>query len=143
MKQSFDLIVIGSGPAGQRAAIQAVKAGKSVAIVENKKLGGACAHLGTIPSKMLREAALKPNSTWKKAQAAAQKISARETRLVKDQFARNKVAHFVGKASFLDSHQILVEKSTTLLEGKKFLIATGARPLHLPELCTILTPFFP
>src|SRR5208282_5486865 len=57
--QQFDLIVIGSGPAGQRAAIQAAKAGKHVALVERREvLGGCCVNTGTIPSKTMREAVL-------------------------------------------------------------------------------------
>src|SRR5204863_7653490 len=57
--QTFDMIVIGSGPAGQRAAIQAAKAGKRVAVVEKREVvGGACINTGTIPSKTLREAVL-------------------------------------------------------------------------------------
>src|ERR1700744_14972 len=57
--QSYDLIVIGSGPAGQRAAIQASKAGKRVALVERREvLGGVCINTGTIPSKTMREAVL-------------------------------------------------------------------------------------
>src|SRR5580704_2823322 len=57
--QSFDMIVIGSGPAGQRAAIQAAKAGKHVAVVEKREvLGGSCINTGTIPSKTMREAVL-------------------------------------------------------------------------------------
>jgi NAD(P) transhydrogenase len=57
--QSFDLIVIGSGPAGQRAAIQGAKSGKRVAVVEKREmLGGACINTGTIPSKTLREAVM-------------------------------------------------------------------------------------
>src|SRR5215467_7574487 len=57
--QTYDLIVIGSGPAGQRAAIQAAKAGKRVALVEKREvLGGACINTGTIPSKTMREAVL-------------------------------------------------------------------------------------
>ena len=55
----FDILVIGSGPAGQKAAIQGAKAGKRVALVErDKQVGGACVHHGTIPSKTLRESAL-------------------------------------------------------------------------------------
>ena len=55
----FDLLVIGSGPAGQKAAIQAAKLGKSVAIVERREfVGGVCINTGTIPSKSLREAVL-------------------------------------------------------------------------------------
>src|ERR1700683_3089198 len=57
--QSFDMIVLGSGPAGQRAAIQAAKSGKRVAVVEKREvLGGACINTGTIPSKTLREAVI-------------------------------------------------------------------------------------
>src|SRR5580698_8570201 len=57
--QEYDLIVVGSGPAGQRAAIQAAKAGKRVALVEKREvIGGACINTGTIPSKTMREAVL-------------------------------------------------------------------------------------
>ncbi len=55
---NYDLIVVGSGPAGQKGAICAAKLGKRVAIVEKKWMGGACVHTGTIPSKTLREAVL-------------------------------------------------------------------------------------
>ena len=57
----FDLIVIGSGPGGQRAAVQAAKLGKKVLVVEKDRLGGSCLQLGTIPSKALRESALMVN----------------------------------------------------------------------------------
>src|SRR5512140_216110 len=57
--QTFDLIVIGSGPAGQRAAIQGAKVGKRVAVVEKREvIGGVCINTGTIPSKTMREAVL-------------------------------------------------------------------------------------
>ena len=57
--QTFDLVVIGSGPAGQRAAIQAAKSGKRVALVEKvESMGGVCINTGTIPSKTMREAVL-------------------------------------------------------------------------------------
>ncbi len=57
--QNFDLIVIGSGPAGQRAAIQGSKSGKRVALIEKREvLGGACINTGTIPSKTMREAVM-------------------------------------------------------------------------------------
>ena len=59
MAYDYDLIVLGSGPAGQRAAVQAAKLGKRVAIVERKKMvGGVCLHTGTVPSKTFREAVL-------------------------------------------------------------------------------------
>ena len=55
--EAYDLVILGSGPGGQKAAIQAAKLGKSVLVIERNKLGGSCLHLGTIPSKALREAA--------------------------------------------------------------------------------------
>src|SRR4051812_42148078 len=64
--KKYDLVVIGSGPGGHRAAVQAAKLGQRVLILEKDRMGGACLHLGTIPSKTLREAALsaETGSTW-------------------------------------------------------------------------------
>jgi len=56
--EPFDIVVLGSGPAGQKAAVQAAKAGRSVCLVERDAVGGACVHHGTIPSKTLRETAV-------------------------------------------------------------------------------------
>ncbi len=61
-KNHFHCIVIGSGPAGQRAAIQCAKLGKSVLVIEKDGIGGSCFHSGTIPSKTLREAVIRESN---------------------------------------------------------------------------------
>ncbi len=148
MKQ-YDFVVIGSGPAGQRAAIQAAKLGKRVAIVERKHwLGGVALHTGTIPSKTLREAILYLTG-WRqrsfygqefrpKEEVTAQDLQRRlhitihhETRLLQDQFARNKVELVYGTAAFTGPHSLAVDDGrgkTMPLQAERILIATGTRP---------------
>src|SRR5215218_10091525 len=117
----FDLIVIGSGPAGRRAAIQAAKLGKSVLVVENRlRVGGVSVHTGTIPSKTLRETVLNL-SGWRergfyglayrvKKDIEGKDLGARlrmtldhEIDVLEHQFARNGVRTFAGVARFTDS----------------------------------------
>lgn len=148
MKQ-YDFVVIGSGPAGQRAAIQAAKLGKRVAVVERKHwVGGVALHTGTIPSKTLREAILYLTG-WRqrsfygqqhrpKDEVTAQDLHRRlqitihqETHLLQDQFARNNVELVYGTASFVDQHCLAIEDNkgnTTQLQAEHILIATGTRP---------------
>ena len=124
--QHFDLIVIGSGPAGRRAAVQAAKMQKSVLVVEKgRRVGGVCVHTGTIPSKTLRETVLNL-SGWRergfygRAHRAKQDITADDLRqrlsitldhevdVLEHQFARNNVACIQGAARFLDAHTIAI-----------------------------------
>jgi len=120
----YDLVVIGSGPAGQKGAIAAAKARKRVAVIDvNAMIGGVSVHTGTIPSKSVREAifqltasavrALYGNRSPGRADISVQDISsrvtaivARETDVVRAQLKRNGVAVHQGRARFLDPHPI-------------------------------------
>ncbi len=151
MTKKFDFIVIGSGPAGRRAAIQAAKLGKSVAVLEKQTaIGGGALHTGTIPSKTLREAVLYL-SGWKQRGIYGRSYRVKnditvsdlmqrldvtlnnEVEVIGHQLQRNGVCSIVGKASFLDATHILVEQGgdkTLTLEADKILIATGTSPVR-------------
>ncbi|MDF1751125.1 MAG: FAD-dependent oxidoreductase, partial [Alphaproteobacteria bacterium] len=124
MKQHYDLIVVGSGPAGRRAAIQAAKFGANALVVEKgRRVGGVSVHTGTIPSKTLRETVLNL-SGWRergfygRAYRVKDEISATDLRhrllktldheveVLEHQFARNKVATIPGHAQFIEPHKI-------------------------------------
>src|SRR6185436_262345 len=127
--QSFDLIVIGSGPAGQRAAIQGAKLGKRVALVERTEfVGGCCINTGTIPSKTMREAVLhlsgfyyqniygvnyrvKEKITIADLAFRVQHVIKTETDITRAQLVRNGIDLLNGCASFLDPHHIRVQSS--------------------------------
>lgn len=145
----FDFLVIGSGPAGQRGAIQAAKLGKRVTLVDRwPAVGGVSVHTGTIPSKTLREAILYL-SGWRQRGFYGRdyrlkqgigiadlmqrlKITIEhETAVVQDQLRRNGVEIVHGVASFAGSHQLRVQTADgkfTEYEAEKILIATGTRP---------------
>lgn len=128
----FDLVVIGSGPGGTRAAIQAAKLGKRVAIVEKEKAGGSCVHTGTIPSKSLREAAMadaKP--AFHPAMDRMRSSVQIEASVVKQQLDRNGVVFISGTARFTDSHSI--EVAGQAYRAQHFVIATGTRPVRSSE----------
>lgn len=152
----FDLIVIGSGPAGRRAGIQAAKLGKSVLVVERgRRVGGVSVHTGTIPSKTLRETALNL-SGWRergfygRSYRAKQDISAEDLRarlhktlnyeveILEHQFARNHVKTLSGEARFIDARTVSVDKEegeTQTFTADKFLITVGTipfRPDYIP-----------
>ncbi len=149
----FDLIVIGSGPSGRRAAIQAAKLGKRALIVEKRdRVGGVSVHTGTIPSKSLRETVLNLTG-WrergfygsayrvKKDISAADlrvrgsKILEHEVDVLDHQFARNRVATVTGEARFLDPTTLLVQRVGSAeperFEADRFVISCGTRP-HRP-----------
>ena len=146
----FDLVVIGSGPAGQKGAIAAAKLGKRVAIVERHDMvGGVCIHGGTVPSKTLREAILhltgfrhrsfygndyvvKDKISIRDLAARVSQVVERETGVVRDQLRRNDIELFCGVAQFLDSTTIEVHgpTETHLLQADHILIACGTRPAH-------------
>jgi NAD(P) transhydrogenase len=129
--QSYELIAIGSGPAGQRAAIQAAKSGKRVALVESREVvGGACINTGTIPSKTLREAVLhlsgykyqgiygvnyrvKEKITMADLAFRVQHVIKTEIDVTNAQLSRNGIDVLIGTASFLDPRHIRVENSRT------------------------------
>jgi len=134
MQKSFDLVVIGSGPGGLRAAIQAAKLGKTVAVVEKSRPGGASVHTGTIPSKSLREAALscRGRGEFSSAIARMRAIVKAEAKVVADQLERNGVSFFSGAATFLNAREISVADGPTLT-GKFFVVAPGTRPIRGDE----------
>jgi len=150
----YDLIVVGSGPAGQKAAICAAKMRKKVAVVERKRtIGGVCVHTGTTPSKTFREAilylsglrqrtfygrgyALKENISMQDLVFRADSVMAREIEVIKAQLRRNRVTVYEGNARFLDPHSMEVasDEGYTLLRGTNFVIACGTRPAHSADI---------
>jgi NAD(P) transhydrogenase len=144
----FDLIVIGSGPAGQRAAVQAAKLGKRVAVVEIRQMvGGACINTGTIPSKTLREAvlyltgygqhgiygtsyAVKEHIGIEDLKVRITHVIKREIDVVRGQMLRNDVELIYGEASFSGPHELTVPgpKGKNTLSADYIVIAVGARP---------------
>ncbi len=151
--QAYDLIVIGSGPGGQRAAIQGAKAGKRVAVVEKRAaVGGVCINTGTIPSKTMREAVLhlsgfysksfygsnynvKENVTMGDLNFRVQRVIENEVAVTQDQLRRNGVDVLHGFGKFLDAHHLRVENGNGYaeLEGQYFVIATGTKPALNPK----------
>ncbi|QDU87007.1 Soluble pyridine nucleotide transhydrogenase [Pirellulimonas nuda] len=147
MKQ-YDCVVIGTGPAGQKGAIQAAKLGKRVAVIEkNSVLGGAQINTGTIPSKALREAVLHltgassrglvghTNSVKRRIAlsdlvAVSQQVIRHEWEVIHDQFARNNVDLLWGRAEFTSPNQVLVHgpDGVEAIEADRFLVAVGTRP---------------
>jgi NAD(P) transhydrogenase len=146
--QSFDLIVLGSGPAGQRAAIQAAKLGKSAAIIEKgRAVGGVCTNTGTVPSKTLREAVLELSGLRQRAMYGGayrgkhditandllfrcDHVIRRERDVIKVQLQRNGVRLFEGIGRFYDPHTVTVEDgvNTHRLEAPNIVIAVGTTP---------------
>jgi NAD(P) transhydrogenase len=151
MMFQYDLVVVGSGPAGRRGAIQAAKLGKKVLVIEaGKRVGGVSVHTGTIPSKTLRETALNL-SGWRergfygRSYRVKQEISAEDLRrrllitldheveVLEHQFARNRVQHIRGKASFIDANTLQVIKDdgeTMAVTGASILLAVGTKPFR-------------
>ncbi len=146
--QKYDLIVIGSGPAGQRAAIQGSKLGKKVALIEKREVvGGACINSGTIPSKTMREAVMhlsgynyqsvygmnyrvKEKITVSDLSFRVQHVIKTETDVVQAQLTRNGIDVLTGTASFLDPYHLHVESSRGQAdyEAGAIIIAVGTRP---------------
>ncbi|MBY5312306.1 Si-specific NAD(P)(+) transhydrogenase [Rhizobium leguminosarum] len=147
----YDLVVVGSGPAGRRGAIQAAKLGKKVLVIEQgKRVGGVSVHTGTIPSKTLRETALNL-SGWRergfygRSYRVKEEISAddlrrrllitlnHEVEVLEHQFARNRVQHIRGKASFIDAWTLQVIKDdgeTAQVTAASVLLAVGTKPFR-------------
>ena len=153
--QDYDLLVIGSGPAGQKAAIAAAKMRKKVVMVDRKKeIGGVCVHTGTIPSKTFREAVLyltgiSQRAFYGKDYVVKERIQMndlmfrvnavvqREHEVISSQLRRNQVAIMDGHARFLNQHTIEVSATNsneppTLVQAENILIACGTRPAHSP-----------
>ena len=156
MSQQFDVIIIGSGPAGQKAALNSAKLGKRVALIDREtSLGGVCIHTGTIPSKAMREAVLhltgmalrqvygesyqvKQDITMADLLYRTEHVVRTETEVIRNQMQRNHVTVFPGTASFLDPHTIRVTRSDDEfqdIQAAHILIAVGtepARPSNVP-----------
>lgn len=151
--QTYDLIVIGSGPAGQRAAIQGSKSGKRVAVVERREVvGGACINTGTIPSKTIREAVLhlsgylyhniygvnyrvKDKITVADLAFRVQHVIKTEIDVITAQLSRNNIELLNGVASFVNPNTVQVDNSRGSSQyGAEFIvIATGTKPASSPK----------
>ncbi len=152
--QSYDLIVIGSGPAGQKGAICAAKLRKRVAMIDRTiMMGGVCVHTGTIPSKSVREAifqltgiavrTLYGNNYRGKGEVSVQDLASRvhatvsrETEVIRAQLRRNGIAIFQGMAQFAGPHTIEIQGETekVTLRGDNILIASGTRPARSADI---------
>ncbi|MEQ9408102.1 MAG: Si-specific NAD(P)(+) transhydrogenase [Fuerstiella sp.] len=150
----FDVIVIGTGPGGEGAAMEATKQGRSVAVVEKQpRIGGNCTHLGTIPSKSLRAAIyrmmeINSNSHFRQLgvhidvgfqdlRRSAQTVIEKQVQMRRGFYQRNDVDVFHGTASFVNDHQIRVTEpdgDERLLTADSFVIATGSRPYRPPDI---------
>ena len=146
--RQVDFMVIGSGPAGQRAAIQAVKLGKSVVVAEKRRvLGGVCSNTGTIPSKTLREAILyfsgyrhrsvygrsyqvKEDIYFDDLRQRVSHVVAHENEVARSRLLRTGVDVVYGPASFEGPHQVAVDtpNGRQLFEARKILVAVGTVP---------------
>lgn len=152
--QKFDIVVIGSGPAGEGAAMMASKNHRRVALVERSlEIGGGCTHWGTIPSKALRHAVktlsdLRRNPLtrdyynanppqYPQLLSSADQVVDAQIASRRRNYERNRVPVFEGSARFVDANRIEVCSENTVdevLEASHFVIATGSRPYHPPDL---------
>ncbi len=143
--KEYDVIVLGSGPGGEGAAMTCAKAGKSVAIIDkSEEVGGGCVHWGTIPSKTLRHMIWRYQmmkqdpifSTWGKEIEFQDLVDRAKTVITKQSnmrsafYDRNKVDFYDGHGSFIDAHKIAVKgpHGSEIITGKKIVIAVGTRP---------------
>jgi NAD(P) transhydrogenase len=155
MEQAYELVVIGSGPAGQKAAIQAAKLRRKVALVERgREVGGTCVNTGTIPSKTIREAILYLTGLSQRAiygqgyrlkdeilvediAVRTRQVIDRERSVIRDQLLRNHVTLLAGTARFVDPHTIAVGDESggeRRLEAENVVVATGSEPVHPAEM---------
>ncbi|WP_447977424.1 Si-specific NAD(P)(+) transhydrogenase [Candidatus Nitrospira bockiana] len=150
----YEMLVIGTGPAGQKAAVQSAKLGKKVGIIERKQtVGGVCINTGTIPSKSLREAVLylsglhqrslygesyrlKRDITMEDLAFRCQHIITEEIHIIEHQMARNHVDLIHGTAAFVDAHRLAISRPDgTVIEhtADHIVIAVGTRPARPAE----------
>jgi len=152
MTYDFDLIAIGSGPAGQRAAVQAAKLGRRAAVVEKRRsVGGVCTDTGTIPSKTLREAVLTYSGVagkgdrlpWARIDArpscdhllaGVEHVVAREVEVIQDQLRRNDVEVIPGEAAFENAHTLVIGTGPgwRRVTAANIVIAVGTEPAATP-----------
>lgn len=146
--RNYDVVVLGTGPAGESAAMNAAKAGKRVAVVEaSEQVGGSCTHLGTIPSKALRHAvkeiiAFNTNPMFRdigeprwfsfpKVLSRANTVISKQVKGRTEFYARNRIDIYFGRGRFKDAHTIEVgtgEQGPEVLAADKIVIATGSSP---------------
>jgi len=148
--QRFDVVIIGSGPGGEGAAMQARKQGLRVLVVEKFPfVGGGCTHTGTIPSKALRYSANKvlslytdpllglepPTFTFSKLMEQAKKIIWQQVKLRNSHYDRNDIEVLHGHAQLVDPHTIQIKQETGVLHvtAEAIILATGSRPWHIPH----------
>ena len=151
--QTFDLLVIGSGPAGQRAAIQGAKLGKRVGVIERREVvGGVCVNTGTIPSKTCREAVLhlsgyyyqnvygvnyrlKEKISMADLAFRVQHVIKTEIDVIQAQLSRNNVELITGIAAFTDSHNVRIQntRGEENYSAEAIIIATGTKPACSPK----------
>lgn len=149
-KTHFDIIVVGSGPAGEAAAMNARKKGHSVALVcDHSKVGGSCTHWATIPSKALRHSVKQVidfntnpmfrdfgdarKLSFQQILKHADRVVYEQVRMRTDFYERNRVPIFVGRAEFIDRHTIKLVGKRKKMSADYFVIATGSRPYHPPD----------
>jgi len=151
--EAFDLIVIGSGPGGQKAAIQGASAGLKVALIDReRKVGGTCVHHGTIPSKTLREAALtittlrrnadvfdfnlKDNMEVSTLMRRLDSVLGSYTDFIAEYIRSHGISYFRGRAAIVDAYTIslsAIKGTQSYLKAKNIVIATGSRPRTPPD----------
>jgi len=149
LKEHFDIIVLGSGPAGEAAAMNAKKKGRTVAVVcDLEYVGGSCTHLGTIPSKSLRHSVkqvMQFNSnpmfrdlgdarklSFQQVLKHAERVIYEQVSMRTDFYDRNHIPIFKGRASFLNKHNTKLVGKRKKLSAEYFVIATGSSPYHPP-----------
>lgn len=145
-KYDYDLFVIGTGPGGEGAAMQAAKGGLKVAVAERyQQIGGGCTHWGTIPSKALRyaitstmnvlnspsfrEMGMTATPTLEQLKQGTQAIIGQQVSMRQSFYDRNQVRLFTGQVRFLDEHSVSVDGGEPI-RSRFFVIATGSRPFH-------------
>jgi NAD(P) transhydrogenase len=142
MRTDYDLVAIGSGPAGQRAAVQAAKLGKRAAIVERDDVGGVSTNSGTVPSKTLRSAIAELSGTSGRRYRGPHEVTIddlvwrtrqvleHEREVIQDQLRRNGVEVLAGTASFLDPHTLVIRDAlgSRCVRAERIVIAVGSTP---------------
>ncbi len=145
---NYDVIVIGSGPAGGSAAVSAAKSGKRAAMIEARSMvGGNCTHKGTIPSKSLRHVVKQilrfkndpifrtvgdyRTLTYPEVLSAASRVIPKQVEMYDAHYPRNRIQLFNGEATFIDAHTVEIALADGLKEkltAENFILATGSRP---------------
>ena len=150
----FSVIVIGSGPAGESAAMNSIKRGRKCAVIENQlKVGGNCTHKGTIPSKALRQNVkqllrfsnnpllsdyIHPQSySFPNLRGAMSKVIQQQVDMRSRFYSRNGIERYTGQARFVDSHTVAISQrdgTEEKITGESIVIASGSRPYHPPDI---------